>query len=182
MDHGSGQANKDQSWQLCRHPPGAPLGTRKSWNTFQPCTAIQILARNFHAGEYLVHDTVGKAYVYLDRFQPGSNLLARLFTILRNTFYSGVRKLSREVAGPDGFLAATLVTHPEHDGRLAMSEVLSGFEQLSPEHRDMVTLVGVSGQSYNVASRMSGIPVGTAKSRLIPNLRGGLQSPAPLAA
>jgi RNA polymerase sigma-70 factor (ECF subfamily) len=124
------------------------------------------LAHNFHAAEDLVHDTVVKAYSCVGKFQPGSNLRAWLFTILRNTFYSGMRKQKREVADPDGHFAATLVTQPEHDGRLAMSEFLGAFAQLSSEHRDIVTLVGVSGHTYNVASRMIGIPVGTAKSRL----------------
>lgn len=124
------------------------------------------LVRNFHAAEDLVHDTVVKAYSCIDKFQLGSNLRAWLFTILRNTFYSGMRKHKREIADPDGIYAATLVSLPEHDGRIAMNEFLQAYEQLSPEHRDIVTLVGVSGHSYEVASRMIGIPVGTAKSRL----------------
>jgi RNA polymerase sigma-70 factor, ECF subfamily len=33
-----------------------------------------------------------------------------LFTILRNKFYSGMRKQKREVADPDGKFAANLVT------------------------------------------------------------------------
>jgi RNA polymerase sigma-70 factor (ECF subfamily) len=124
------------------------------------------LARNFHAAEDLVHDTIVKAYTCIEKFQSGSNLRAWLFTILRNTFYSGLRKRKHEVADPDGMHAAILVTHPEHDGRLAMSEFLQAFQQLSPEHRDIVTLVGVSGYSYIAASKMTGVPVGTAKSRL----------------
>ncbi len=124
------------------------------------------LARNFHAAEDLVHDTVVKAYSCANKFQPGSNLRAWLYTILRNTFYSGMRKQKREVADSDGLYAATLVTQPEHDGRLAMGEFLNAFSQLSSEHRDIVTLVGVEGHCYSVASRMIGIPVGTAKSRL----------------
>lgn len=124
------------------------------------------LVRNFHAAEDLVHDTVVKAYSCIDKFQLGSNLRAWLFTILRNTFYSGMRKHKREIADPDGIYAATLVSQPEHDGRLAMNEFLQAFTQLSPEHRDIVTLVGVSGHSYEVAARKIGIPVGTAKSRL----------------
>ncbi len=124
------------------------------------------LARNFHAAEDLVHDTVVKAYASIDQFLPGSNLRGWLFTILRNTFYSDLRKQKREVADPDGFYAARLVTHPEHDSRLAMREFLTAFQQLSSEHRDIVTLVGVAGHSSATASRMMGIPVGTAKSRL----------------
>ena len=124
------------------------------------------LARNFHAAEDLVHDTVVKAYSCIDKFLPGSNLRGWLFTILRNTFYSGMRKQKREVADSDGLYAARLVTQPEHDGRLAMGEFLNAFDQISSEHRDIVTLVGVAGHSYGEASRMIGIPVGTAKSRL----------------
>ena len=124
------------------------------------------LARNIHTAEDLVQDTIVKAYSYFDKFQQGSNLRAWLFTILRNTFYSGLRKKKREVADPDGKHAASLVTHPEHDGRLAMSEFFLAFEQLSAEHRDIVTLVGVSGYSYFDVSKMTGVPVGTAKSRL----------------
>ena len=77
-----------------------------------------------------------------------------------------MRKQKREVADPDGVHAATLVTQPEHDGRLAMGDFLKAFGQLSSEHRDIVTLVGVAGQSYSAASQIIGIPVGTAKSRL----------------
>jgi RNA polymerase sigma-70 factor (ECF subfamily) len=124
------------------------------------------LARNFHAAEDLVQDTVVKAYSRIDKFAPGSKLRAWLFTILRNTFYSGMRKHKREIADPDGVYAGMLVTMPEHFGRLAMTEFLKRFAQLSPEHRDIVTLVGVSGHSYDVAANMIGIPVGTAKSRL----------------
>ncbi len=124
------------------------------------------LTRNFHAAEDLVHDTVVKAYSRTDKFLPGSNLRAWLFTILRNTFYSGVRKQKREVADPDGVYAARLITLPDHDGKIAMGEFLTAFGQLSSEHRDIVTLVGVAGHSYDVASRIIGVPEGTAKSRL----------------
>ncbi|MEI6097710.1 MAG: sigma-70 family RNA polymerase sigma factor [Alphaproteobacteria bacterium] len=124
------------------------------------------LARNFHAAEDLVHDTVVKAYVSGDTFQPGSNLRAWLFTILRNTFYSGLRKHKHEVADAGGIYAAMLVTHPEHDARLAMTEFLGAFAQLSSEHRGIITLVVVSGHSYSEAARLTGVPVGTAKSRL----------------
>ncbi len=124
------------------------------------------LARSFHAAEDLVHDTVVKAYACVDKFLPGSNLRAWLFTILRNTFYSGIRKQKREVADPDGHYAATLVTHPAHDAKLAMGEFLNAFKQLSSEHREIVTLVGGAGHSYATASGIVGIPVGTAKSRL----------------
>lgn len=124
------------------------------------------LARNSHAAEDLVHDTVIKAYACIDKFQRGSNLRAWLFTILRNTLYTGLRKQKREIADSDGLYAASLVTQPEHEGRLAIVEFLTAFYQLSAEHRDVVTLIGVAGHSHNMDARMIGIPVGTVKSRL----------------
>lgn len=124
------------------------------------------LARNFHTAEDLVQDTIVKAYSYVDKFQQGSNLRAWLFTILRNAFFSDLRRKKYEIADPVGKHAATLVTQPEHDGRLAMREVFRAFDLLSPEHRVVVMLVGVSGYSCVDVSRLTGIPAGTAKSRL----------------
>jgi RNA polymerase sigma-70 factor (ECF subfamily) len=124
------------------------------------------MARNHHAAEDHVQETVVKAYSCIDKFQPGSNLRAWLFTILRNTFYSGIRKQRREVADSDGLYAARLVTPREHNGKLAMGEFLNAFDQFSSERRDLITLVAVAGHSYGVASRMIGIPIGTDKSRL----------------
>lgn len=124
------------------------------------------LARNFHAAQDLVHDTVVKAYSCVDTFLPGSNLRAWLFTILRNTFYSGKRKQKHEIADTDSQYAAALVAQPDHDAKLAMREFLRAFAKLSAEHRSILTLVGVSGHSYSAAAKIIGIPVGTAKSRL----------------
>jgi RNA polymerase sigma-70 factor (ECF subfamily) len=58
------------------------------------------LTRNVAAADDLVQDTIVKAWTNLDKFQPGSNLRAWLFTILRNTFYSDKRKTRREVPDP----------------------------------------------------------------------------------
>ena len=39
------------------------------------------------------------------------------------------------------------------------------FNQLSPEHREVLTLVGANGYAYEEAARMMGVATGTAKSR-----------------
>lgn len=123
------------------------------------------LTRNASAADDLVQDTIVKAWSNIDRFQRGTNLRAWLFTILRNTFYSDRRKRKREVADPDGIHAASLFDKPAHDGRLAMNDFLQAFDQLSPEHREVLVLVGASGFSYEDAAAMMGVAVGTVKSR-----------------
>lgn len=123
------------------------------------------LTRNSAAADDLVQDTIVKAWTNIDKFRQGTNLRAWLFTILRNTFYSNRRKLKREVADPDGIHAATLYEKPAHDGRLAMGDFLQAFDQLSPEHREVLILVGASGFSYEETAGMLGVAVGTVKSR-----------------
>ena len=123
------------------------------------------LTREGASADELVQDTLVKAWTNMDKFQPGTNLRAWLFTILRNTFYSARRKTKREVSDADGIHAARLATRPEHDGRLALSDFRDAFAHLPDEQREALILVGASGFSYEEAAEMTGVAVGTVKSR-----------------
>ncbi|QIE47659.1 RNA polymerase sigma factor [Pseudohalocynthiibacter aestuariivivens] len=123
------------------------------------------LTRNAATADDLVQDAVVKAWSNFDKFQPGTNLRAWLFTILRNTFYSLHRKRRREVEDPDGVMADQLSEKPEHDGRLAMNDFRTAFAQLNDEQREALVLVGAEGFSYEEAAEMCGCAVGTIKSR-----------------
>jgi RNA polymerase sigma-70 factor (ECF subfamily) len=123
------------------------------------------LTRDVSRADDLVQDTILKAWSNMDKFDPATNLDAWLFTILRNTFYSSLRKTRREVQDPDGIHAATLSEKPAHDSRLAFKDFQRAFDLLSPEHREVLILVGASGFSCEEASSMMGVAVGTVKSR-----------------
>ena len=123
------------------------------------------LTRNVSLADDLVQDTVLKAWNNIHRFDPDTNMQAWLFTILRNTYYSSLRKSRREVQDVDGRHAAGMVERPAHDGRLAMNDFERAFDQLSPEHREVLILVGASGHSCEEAAEMMGVAVGTVKSR-----------------
>lgn len=123
------------------------------------------LTRNHAAADDLVQDTIVKAWSNIDKFTPGTDLKAWLFTILRNTFFSDRRKRTREVADPDGIHAGTLAEQPAHDARMAFADFMACFNQLSPEHREVLILVGANGYSYEEAAAMIGVAPGTAKSR-----------------
>ncbi|MDZ4095387.1 MAG: RNA polymerase sigma factor [Paracoccaceae bacterium] len=123
------------------------------------------LTRNLSAADDLVQDTIVKAWTNIEKFTPGTNLQAWLFTILRNTFYSDRRKHRREVSDTDGLHAASLFERPAHDGRLAFVEFQRAFVQLSDEHREVLVLVGASGFSCEEAAAMMGVATGTVKSR-----------------
>ena len=118
----------------------------------RPLRAFAIsLTRNVTAADDLVQETILKAWASIDKFQRGSNLQAWLFTILRNTYYSSLRKSRREVADPDGVHAATLSVKPEHDGRMAFTDFLRAFDALSDEHREVLD----SGRGFGVFNRRS---------------------------
>ncbi|WP_050526880.1 RNA polymerase sigma factor [Pseudorhodobacter aquimaris] len=123
------------------------------------------LTRNVPAADDLVQDTIVKAWTNIDKFKTGTNLQAWLFTILRNTFYSSLRKHKREVADSDGVHAGKLSVKPDHDGKLAFTDFRHAFDQLSAEHREVLILVGASGFTTDEAAEMMGIAPGTVKSR-----------------
>src|SRR6187401_3574041 len=59
------------------------------------------LTRNRADAEDLVQDTFVKALRFEDRFTPGSNLKAWLFTILHNTWKNRLRGAAREPVDVD---------------------------------------------------------------------------------
>ena len=118
------------------------------------------LTRNASQADDLVQDTVVKAWSHFDRFSPGTNLRAWLFTILRNTFYSTRRRTVREVPDSDGALVGALAEKPEHDGRLQYADFVRAFQQLPDEQREALTLVGAMGHSYEEAAEMTGVGLG----------------------
>lgn len=124
------------------------------------------LTRNGATADDMVQDTIVKAWTNIEKFQPGTNMRAWLFTILRNTFYSSRRKLNREVADVDGVFTQSLSVKPSHDGRLQMADFRSAFEQLPDEQREALILVGANGFSYEEAAEMCGVATGTIKSRV----------------
>jgi len=123
------------------------------------------LTRNSATADDIVQDTIVKAWSNIEKFEPGTNMRAWLFTILRNTYYSLHRKRAREVADIDGEYAARMSEKPEHDGRLSMNDFREAFAQLPDDQREVLILVGASGFSYEEAAQMCGCAVGTIKSR-----------------
>lgn len=148
-------------------PADSPSDPREELPTHLPALrAFAIsLTRDATQADDLVQDTIVKAWSNFDKFAPGSNLRAWLFTILRNTFFSAKRKTRREVPDPDGIHTAGLYEKPAHDGRLALADFRTAFDKLSPEQREVLILVGASGFSYEEAAEMTGVAVGTVKSR-----------------
>lgn len=124
------------------------------------------LTRNAALADDMVQDSLVKAWTKIETFEPGTNMRAWLFTIVRNTYYSHHRKARREVADIDGELSASIAQKPDHDGRLQLRDFNVAFDQLNDEQREAIVLVGAGGFSYEEAAQTCGVAVGTIKSRV----------------
>lgn len=127
--------------------------------------AISLCGRSDRADD-LVQETLVKAWANLTSFEPGSNMTAWLYTILRNEFYSEFRKRRREVADTDGQYSAKLASHPAQEGHMAFLDFRDALDKLAESHREALILVGASGLSYEEAARICQCAVGTMKSRV----------------
>jgi RNA polymerase sigma-70 factor (ECF subfamily) len=124
------------------------------------------LSHNGSDADDLVQDTLIKAWTNRDKFEPGTNLRAWLFTILRNTYYTQVIRRRREVRDETGEYANNLSSPPTQDWSVAMRALQAALAQLPDEHREALILVGAAGLSYEEAAEICGCALGTIKSRV----------------
>src|SRR5215216_2497544 len=106
------------------------------------------LTQNADKADDLVQETLVKAWDKHESFQPGTNLRAWLFTILRNEFYSQLRKRGREVEDVEGAYTARLATQPAQGGHMDMNDFRRALAELPADQREALILVGASGFSY----------------------------------
>jgi RNA polymerase sigma-70 factor (ECF subfamily) len=95
----------------------------------------------------------------------GEPILPWLFTILHNLSVSRWRTLRRRGVAIDPEDAGLQVA-PAQEWGAARRDLLRCFDQLSPEHRQVLLLVSVEGLEYREVAAVLGIPAGTVMSRL----------------
>lgn len=131
---------------------------------------LRAFARTFHRdparADDLVQETAMKAWENREKFREGTNMRAWLFTILRNSYYSEMRKKTREVEDADGALTASLAEKPSQDSHMAMRDFRTALAELSDDQREALVLVGASGFTYEEAAEICGCKPGTVKSRV----------------
>jgi RNA polymerase sigma-70 factor (ECF subfamily) len=124
------------------------------------------LSGNVDRADDLVQDAILKAWSAQDSFIAGTNIRAWVFTILRNEFYSQMRKKGREVQDSDGYYTAKLAVHPAQYSSLDLQDFSNALNQLPEDQREALLLVGASGFSYEDAAEICECRVGTIKSRV----------------
>lgn len=124
------------------------------------------LSGNRTNADDLVQETLVKAWDKLDTFERGSNLRAWLFRILRNTYYSDLRKRRNESSHADGVPVEELAAKAEQPGYVELQEFRAALNQVCAERREALILVGAVGLSYREAAQICGCEPGTVKSRV----------------
>ena len=124
------------------------------------------LSGNSDRADDLVQDTILKAWAAHESFKAGTNLKAWLFTILRNEFYSQMRKKGREIQDSEGYYTENMAVHPSQYGTLDLQDFSNALAELPEDQREALLLVGASGFAYEEAAEICGCKVGTIKSRV----------------
>ncbi len=115
----------------------------------------------------LVQDTLVRALANAHLYEPGSDLRAWLFTIMRNQFLAGVAKANR-------FLSMLRVFAETDHGaggdpsetRLVLRDVAGALRRLPSKQRIAVMLACVEGKSYEEVAEAMGLSVSAVRCHL----------------
>lgn len=135
------------------------------------------LTRDESDADDLVQETFLNAYEAWGSYTLGTECRGWLFTICRHSFYRRRRREERHVTCEDPeleALAAVAVHASAREGgytdlfmRFDLSNAIdNAIAGLAEPFRDVVLLVDVNGESYEVAAKTLAVPVGTVRSRL----------------
>jgi RNA polymerase sigma-70 factor, ECF subfamily len=126
----------------------------------------RFLTGNRERADDLVQDTIVRALTAAHQFEPGTNLKAWMFTILRNQHYNDLRKNRIRLQSLDGPSVGEAAAPPTQDAHLEFGDFRRAFWQLGEDQREVLMLIGASGLSYEEAARVCRCPAGTIKSRV----------------
>ena len=125
-----------------------------------------VLTRRASDADDLVQETLMRAWQFRHTFQPGTNLKAWLFRILRNAFLASVSGKLRLVEDVDGKFTGRLAHAPDQEWRIRFRELLDALAKLPPQNCEALLLFAGSGLTYEEAAEVCDCSVGTVKSRV----------------
>ena len=135
------------------------------------------LTRNDDDADDLVQETYLRAYRSWTQYTVGTECRAWLFRICRNLFLRTRQREARQVHYDDPDLEALAVAAVHASAQQSgygdvfthmdlAESVEQALADLPDAFRDAVILVDLQDQSYDTASRVLGVPIGTVRSRL----------------
>jgi RNA polymerase sigma-70 factor (ECF subfamily) len=123
------------------------------------------LTRNRADTDDLVQAAVTNALAAQHSYTPDTNFRAWMTRILRNRFFSDIRR-RRETIDIDDAPPTMLARSGGQEESLALAELRRNLARLPAGQRLILLMISVQGLSYETAAEELGIAVGTAKCRV----------------
>ncbi|HEU0111418.1 MAG TPA: RNA polymerase sigma factor [Flavisolibacter sp.] len=123
------------------------------------------LTKDQEAAKDLCQETLYKAFAYRDKYQPGTNIRAWLYTIMRNIFINDYRRNGRKKIVMDTlqYAQSHFALSAEINARLR--EINTAIHQL-PAIFKTACLLYLQGYKYHEIAVALNEPLGTIKSRI----------------
>ena len=125
------------------------------------------LTQNKSDADDLLQSTLLRAIEKKHLFQEGTNLFSWSSKIMYNMFVSAYRRRTKFETqyDPESYIERESV-EASQDIKMELNDVEDAMNNISDDHREILTLVCVKGMQYAEVSEVLQIPVGTVRSRL----------------
>ena len=127
-----------------------------------------VLCRDRDRADDLVQECLLRAIDNIEQFEPGTNLRAWLFTILRNAYLNHCRRDQRYQISSldDSDYAWDSPTPSSQADVVALKELERCLMLIPAPQREALLLIVVEGMTYEEAAAVMNVPVGTIRSRI----------------
>jgi len=128
------------------------------------------LTKNREDAKDLFQETAFRALSNRDKFRPGTNFKAWLFTIMKNIFINNYRKKMKANTIQDStdnmyYINTAVTIHNDAESNIMMSELQRMMDSLDASLR-VPFLLHYEGYKYQEIADDLGLPLGTVKSRI----------------
>lgn len=122
------------------------------------------LAGDAARADDLVQDTLERALLKNRLWRPG-NVRGWLLTMMHNLFVNELRR-TRSIDYRDPAEVPEVAVRPRQQDAIEVRDLDRALQQLPPEQRAVLLLVGLESLSYEETAAVVSAPVGTVMSRL----------------
>ncbi len=134
--------------------------------------AAMNLTRDADDAKDLVQETLLKALLNKDKFKPGTNLKAWLYTIMRNTFINNYNKITKRSSNIDSTeyfqyfnTDENYITVNGATSDFVVTDINEAISRLNEEFRTPFMMYYIGYKYLEIAEKLN-IPIGTVKNRI----------------
>jgi RNA polymerase sigma-70 factor (ECF subfamily) len=123
------------------------------------------LTKDHEAAKDLCQETLFKAFAYREKYQPGTNIKAWLYTIMRNIFINDYRRNGRKKLVMDAVKYSQSSSALPSEINVRLREINTAIHRL-PAIFKTACMLYLQGYKYHEIAVALNEPLGTIKSRI----------------